>query len=199
MRPTFLSTMLMGFSIGLVGCNDSRSPGIVSVSASSATAVAMKELDSNSDGLLNSSELANCKSLATALQHYDTDGDSQISRSELEARLTSVFARGTLLAPVRCRVEHGRKAVANAAVVLTPASFLKDYLSPAEGTTDASGETSPAVKRASGELGPAGVQLGLYDVAVTVDGRSTEFGLEVAPASRDGLNPTFNLQQRTAR
>lgn len=200
-----ISKHLIAFSFSgmlliVAGCGLSSSPdfSIPSVSSSGASKAAMATFDTNTDGLLDATELENCQALAGALALYDSDGDGKISSPELTERFKILFANGANYVNLTCRIRKGRTAVAGAKVNFAPVAIFGDSLASALGTTDSSGTVFPAIsdENLPEELkGQRVIQVGLYEVLVDYKGQTFKFGHEVDPISRIGLEPTFDLSK----
>jgi len=156
----------------LAGCNLSRQGiEVPQWDPSAAADRAMSEYDSNGDGQLSRDELQACPGLLSAIAAIDRDGDGSVSADELKASLQELRQNEAALVEVRCVVTRGRRPLEGATVTLVPESLMGDAFRPASGVTSRNGTTIPTV--ADEEL-PAeyrgrihGVHCGFYRVVVT--------------------------------
>ena len=182
----------------IAGC--SSRPGRVAspdVDASAAAAAAMEQFDANSNGDLNSDELAACPALAHALPRYDSDGDKSLDVAEIEAGIARWAESELGATPLTFRVQLDGRPLDGAKVKLVPEGFLKGSIQPAAGEAGRGGHgmlgMSPEDRPDNAPNMPL-VQPGLYSVEITHSSKripakyntSTMLGLEVA---RDSVAP----------
>jgi hypothetical protein len=188
---------------GRVGQSSVKPP---SVNPNQAADKAIELYDKDSNGLLSASELAACPGLLAALANYDTSRDKQLSREEIEARLTDMYSHGTGLTPSSCRVTLDGRPLRDAHVRLVPEPFLGGDVKSAEGDTDGSG--TAAIGIADSDLpeklrGTKSMQLGIYRVEITHPttkipakyNTQTTLGYELHPTNSDDV-VVFRLQSR---
>jgi hypothetical protein len=153
---------------------------------------AMKQSDTNGDGLLDAKELAaapGLKAAAEAEAGADTNGDAKLSRDEIKSRIAYYEQRATGYEIASIVINVGKKPLGGAAVELVPEPFLSGVLEPASGTTrNEDGFVLPKIAGASFE----GVRPGMYRVKVTHPSgippkynENTTLGVELIP-QRDG-------------
>ena len=109
--------MMLLAGCGVGGRSSVKPPA---VSPGDAADKAIDLADKNSDSLLNAGELGAFPGLLAALAQYDTSGDKQLSREEIVARLTEMYAHGTGLMPFSCRVMLDGRALRGATVRFVP-------------------------------------------------------------------------------
>src|SRR5438552_2794572 len=124
-RPHWVSLLstgvLLASSCGRLGQSSVKPP---SVNPNKAADKAIELCDKDGNGLLSASELAACPGLLAALANYDTSGDKQLSREEIAARLTDMYAHATGLTSFNCRVTLDGRPLRGAHVRLSPEPFL---------------------------------------------------------------------------
>ncbi len=183
----------------LAGCGGGN-PEDVYVPAYNPSRSASKALqlwDANKSGSLEDAELDACPSLKVALPRIDTDGNGQLSESEIAARISVYKAQGVGLTAISCVVLRNGQPLSGATVTFEPEEILKDVLKPATGITDGQGRTGLTKE------GAPGIQVGLYRVLITLPNENlppqynekTTLGAEVAgdvPGLERGL--TFELK-----
>ncbi len=138
---------------------------------SAAADRALAEYDSNGDGQLSRDELQTCPGLLSAIAAIDRDGDGSVSADELKASLQDLRQNEAALVEVRCVVTHGGRPLEGATVSFVPESFMGDAFRPASGITARNGVAFPTV---DDEELPAeyrgrirGVHCGFYRVVAT--------------------------------
>jgi hypothetical protein len=176
-----LATLSAGCSFSAVR-PPSFSPGAISREA-------MSQLDSNTNGQLEATELAKSPGLLAALKQADSDGNGTLSQSEIAGRIEAYRSSQIGLMPFTCTVYLDRQPLAGAKVKLIPEPFLATTIKPAAGETSEAGIAAPMIE---GETTPA-VQCGMYRVEIskpdsggaeTLAARyntATELGQDIAP------------------
>src|SRR6266481_3921606 len=86
--------LLVAGILALSGCGRLGQSSVKppSVNPNKAADKAIELCDKDGNGQLSASELAACPGLLAALANYDTSGDKQLSRDEIAARLTDMYA-----------------------------------------------------------------------------------------------------------
>lgn len=145
--------------------------------------------DANRDGAIAGAELDRVPALRASLHQVDANGDGRLTAEEIDARVQAWKASRIAEMPVRCMVTLDGVPLADARVDFIPEAFLGAELSPASGTTSASGSagiTLPKERLADPRY--AGVACGWYKILVTSSCREiparynteTTLGCEVA-------------------
>jgi hypothetical protein len=135
----------------------------LTINSSKAAREAIKLLDSNSDGKLEAGEIQNsCPGLFAAFAIYDTNRDNFVDEEELRTRFQGLVDTQVGVVSFDLVITLNGSPLADAKVTMTPMPFLKDYLKPAEGTTDRGGMASMGISPTD----PT-VQYGLYSVTVS--------------------------------
>lgn len=174
------------FCLTLLGC--SGGPGREpppAISPSGAGQAAIAEYDTNHDGVISGEELKKCPALRRALSRYDTNGDGKVTADKIAARIEKWQESKVAAMHVGILLSLDGQPLEGASVTAEPEAFLGTSISPATGTTTASGSTDLNVP------GKRGAQCGLYKLRVSkqVNGKetippryntATEFGIEVA-------------------
>ena len=135
-----------------------------------AAAEAIALYDTDGDEQLSESELEACPGLKLASKAYDLDGDSAISQAEIAARLQRFIDRGVALYQLSARVRLDNKPLASAAVRFVPEPYLGEEIKVATGTTRPGGSASMAVPDEDlpkNQQGIRGIHAGTYRVEVT--------------------------------
>ena len=189
-----------------VGCGPSavRPP---QVDPDAATAEAIKKLDSDGDGALSESELADCPALRDASVEYDLDRDGKITHPEMLERLTAMYKSEVGLTEASCKVYFNRNPLVGAKVRYVPETFLGNDTKVAEGTTDETGYTALAIP--DSELpedlhGLGMMQVGLYRVEITHPevtipakyNTETTLGFELHPANHEEPHSIWPLSPK---
>ena len=177
-----------------------------SVNPGSAADKVIELCDKDANGLLSASELAASPGLLSAFAQYDTSGDKQLSKEEIVARLTEMYAVGTGLSAFNCRVTLDNRPLKGAHVRFVPESFLGEDVKLAEGDTEGGGSASIGI--ADEELpaqarGLKLMQTGIYRVEITHPktnlpakyNSQTTLGYEYHPTNPDDV-VVFRLQSK---
>lgn len=151
-----------------LGCGSHQPPRVAApgVAVEQATTAILARVDANSDGRIDPQEAARVPAVKAAVKDLDSDGDGLLSRDELLAWLEEIRQARVAITPLGLTVTHRGKPLANAEVRLVPEDFLGPDVQPAAGTTDATGLVRPAM--AAGRH--AGVNCGLYRIEITGKG-----------------------------
>ncbi|MCS7306272.1 MAG: hypothetical protein NZ602_14335 [Thermoguttaceae bacterium] len=175
---------LVGFSgVGLLlmvfgGCLG-RGPARVrppSIDAGSAGREAIRQYDTNADGLVKGEELDKAPSLKAALKKLDKNGDGGVDASEVTARIRQWQESKVGKMGVSCIVTFNKRPLAGAKVTFEPEKFLGANMKICVGTTDDHGAAS-LIEEASSD-GLPGCPPGLYLVRIS----KQEGGKELLPA-----------------
>lgn len=156
------------------GCGPTHGRGMpaVKLDAEASTNAAMKQYDTDGDGMLNKEELSHASGLGGVVEVFDVDKDSNISRDELFTLLNSVTQETPRLLSAYCIFTLEGRPLSDAKIVLEPVGFLVGNMLPATATTAKNGGCNPFVDPAEfpKELSrERGVRPGLYKVIVTHD------------------------------
>ena len=152
----------------------------------------LEKLDANSDGSLETSELAGAPGLAFGAKYIDTDKNKSLSRDELAARFEMYRERRLGLTSKSIQLLYKQRPVTGAKVKLVPEFFLTEIIEPAAGETFADGTVDPLVEGM--EL--PGMRVGYYKIVVESSPRvklpakytsadSTTLGVEISPFGDD--------------
>ncbi|NLE38223.1 MAG: hypothetical protein GX621_09390 [Pirellulaceae bacterium] len=188
-RPECLVVLMAAVAVlSTQGC--SRSASRVrppSINAVAAGAAAMEQYDTNRDGRVDATELANAPGLKAALANLDRNNDKCVDADEVAERIRIWQESRVGQTSVTTTVTFRGQPLAGATVVFEPEACLGPHVRPAVGTTT---EDGVAPMKTEGADAP-GVAPGLYLVRITKDGANlpakynieTVLGVEVA---RDG-------------
>jgi hypothetical protein len=170
------------------------------VDPAAAAAKAIELYDKDGSGSINQTELAGSPGILAALARYDTDGNREVSKEEIESRLTSMYSgSGAPWFTVNCQIIQSGRPLSGATVRFVPEPFLAESLHPASGTTDGEGRVNPAVadeKLPEGQKGLALMQPGVYRVEVehaSVKTPHKPLGCDVDFLARGGTAMVLNL------
>jgi hypothetical protein len=176
--------VLCGSILTVVGCNPApptNAPVRAAASYDSEAIVnaSFKQYDSNSNGTLESGELASCGSL----KHFAGKKGS-LTKEVLRKHVASYVEKGpeNAVVNVGAVVELGGSPLEGATVTLTPEAFMGSGFEPVSGTTDSRGYVefrSPA---------GAGIAAGFYKISIS---KKDPGGKETVPekyntASKEG-------------
>lgn len=158
----------------LIGC--SSRPARVGVPAYDPNQIgvqAVELFDRDGDGSLSAEELRHVKSLESAIERVDANGDKKITSEEIAARIRHYQEHRAGLLSVYCTLTKGGRPLRGAKVTYEPEKFMGDTVEPAYGATDDSGRTLVSIAR---EHLPSpsvtGVRPGFYRIRVTLaDGK----------------------------
>jgi hypothetical protein len=169
------------------------------VDPSAAANKAIELYDKNGDGSLDEMELAASPGIYSARDRYDADGNHEVTKDEIAAHLTSIYASGTPWLSAACQVYQGGRPLKGATVRFVPEPFLKDVVKSASGITDDQGRTIPAVideELPAAKRGLRIIQPGPYRILIehpSVKRSAGSLGCEVDPTSRGGTQLVFRL------
>ena len=190
--------LIVGIAV-TIGCGAGAGGDGASVDPSAAADKAMELFDKDGSGTLDESELAAAPEILSAHERYDTNGDKQISRDEIAARLKLLYSGAVPWVTVDARFLQGDRPLAGASVRFLPAPYLEDALEPASGTTDTQGYVRPAVldEKLPDKLKGAHVmQLGVYRVEIehpSIKQPHQPLGCDIDDTARNGTTPVFRL------
>lgn len=151
-----------------------------SISADGAAARAIELFDTNHDGLISGDELNACPSLKASMATLDSNQDGSVAESEIADRIRAWQASQAGLSSILCYVTLDGQPLTDAVVTFTPAEFLADAIQTAVGKTNIYGVASPSIpkeNRPSPDM-PPGLRLGFYNVSVS----KMENGKETIPS-----------------
>lgn len=165
--------LLLAIASGCIGCGSS--PARVdqpAIDPGHAGRRAMELYDSNGDGKVAGDELGAAPGLNAALANFDADGDGGVSAAEVTARVRSWQSSKAGVINVRCEVTRGGKPLTGAIVTFEPEEFLGNDIRAATGEVAMTGLAMMSIPKESRPRTdyPAGVQLGLYKVKITMPG-----------------------------
>ena len=175
-------------------------PGI---SASAAGKAAIKQYDTDDDGLIGDEELDKVPAFEQALENLDKNGDGGVSADEVAARIEAWQASKLARMSLTCTVTLRRQPLEGATVKFVPEKFLGDEVRTSTGVTDTRGVAMLSVPTGGGQNDPPGVECGFYRVEITKEGvdipakynTETILGQEVAMDAVDiQQGPSFNLE-----
>lgn len=171
--PAVRQSLLLAFALTSCGCGSSP-PRVdqPKIDAAAAGRRAIEQYDTNGDGKVAGAELAAAPGLNAALANLDTDGDGGVSAEEVTARVRSWQASKAGVINVQCQVTRGGQPLTGAIVTFEPEEFLGDDIRAATGEVAMTGLAMLSIPKESRPRAdyPAGVQLGLYKVKITMPG-----------------------------
>ncbi|MGI9456205.1 MAG: hypothetical protein ACR2NU_06550, partial [Aeoliella sp.] len=166
------------------------------ISSAAAASDAIETFDKSGDQSLDEDEIAACPAIHASFAKYDSNGDSSISSDELIARFDSLFVDGATFTNLECVVLQGGRPVSGARVKFTPEAFVGEGIFQAEGVTDRTGRATVSVADQNVPedfIDRNVIQVAIYRVEIESGNSTSVFGHEVDLASRDGMNPKFDL------
>ena len=167
--------VVLGISLAIATGCDVGTTSTVATDPASAAATAIRDNDSNGDGVLDGDELKAVLSLSEALSRVDSNADGKLTADEIEARLRK-YANLSAFIAGEVQVVRGRQAVEGAEIVFTPETFMGNQAPTYRGTTRSSGTTSMQAVPPT-----PGIAIGFYRATIkTPDGEQVERGIEVA-------------------
>lgn len=190
MMTTFrsIALLLMLSSTLFVGCTGGK--GRVEapeLDPESMAQGAMDLCDSNSDGLIDKTEVKQSPALDFALDDIDGDGDGKISHAELLERFTIYKETAVGLQSITMHVvQRNGDGLMGATVRLVPEPFMPDSIEEATGSVIDPGNGLVEIMTLPPD---PGVRVGMYRVEVTSDNvkvpskynTDTKWGIEVPP------------------
>ena len=123
----------------------------------------LTELDKNADSQISQEELQAAPGLAAGARLIDADKNSQLSREEIETRLTEYAERRIGARTHSFQISYKGRPVPDADVVFMPEPILEGLIEPARGKTDSEGLVAPETDG----LGVPAMRVGYYRVQVT--------------------------------
>jgi hypothetical protein len=179
-----------------IGC--SRGPARVAAPDWDPSGLAeqlISELDKNGDSQVSEEELKAAPGFAAGTRLFDADKNGQVSREEIELRLTEYAERKIGARAHSFQISYKGRPVPNADVVFLPEPMLEGVIEPARGKTDSEGIVAP---QTDGIDVPA-MRVGYYRVQVTspkipakYQNENTPLGTEVSDhddAASYGVTP----------
>jgi hypothetical protein len=115
--------------------------------------------------------------LKAATEMLDTDGDGQVSASEIAERIRTWQTTKAGLISFLCRVTLNGQPLEGATVTFEPESFLGNDMQTAIAVTGSNGFGSPSIPKENrpSPTTPSGLQLGFYRIRISklVNGEET--------------------------
>ncbi len=150
------------------GCSKSVKSFAPEVDPEEAGEDAVKQYDTNKDGIISGRELDNAASLKSNLEKIDLNGDHALTVDEIAAHIRylqttkQIYSRN----PIRCTVFRNKELLADAQVKLVPEKFLGPKMKTAKGKTSFNGVAVLYTENPDpGD--PRGVAPGFYKVEIT--------------------------------
>lgn len=156
--------------LGLLGCGPNI-PTPPAISPEEVAARAIKQYDTNGDGVLDASELERCPALKTRIK----SPNGKITAQQIADRLTKMVESNLARMSLTCKVLLNDQPLEGATVRLVPEQFMGEQFQPAVGTTNPDGIAM--MKAADGSKD--GVQWGYYRIEVS---KKNSAGKETLPA-----------------
>lgn len=138
---------------------------------------AIRQYDTNEDGIIQNEELERAPALKAAVRQLDTDRDGGISADEIAARVRAWQASQVGRMSLGCLVTYKGRALAGATVTFEPEKFLGSEIRPCSGLSDESGIVILSVAP-QGNDDVQGADCGLYLVRIS----KQVGGKEIVPA-----------------
>jgi hypothetical protein len=152
----------------LAGCSRYARIYPPQIDASRAAAAAIKQYDSDGDGILSASELERAPGLRASL--CDTNKDGRITADEIVERINKYQSDRVGLISFEVHVTLNDKPLQGATVKFIPEEFLSEWIQPGSGTTDANGLAfigmDPSLLRQDLKSMPL-MHCGIYRIEVT--------------------------------
>jgi hypothetical protein len=198
-----LSAALLGMLI-LTGCYRTALPHPPSwrgVLAKSVGPAAIRECDTNRDGVISGSELDKHPGLKAAISRMSAGNKGEITAEMVAERVKSWNDSKVARMWFKCRVTHNGKPLEGAVVKLVPEAFLGPHIEVATGKSDKDGFAKVSVAT-TGPRDPPGVGPGFYRVEISKTGEKippkynaeTILGQEIATdAVKTGETTNFDL------
>ncbi len=152
----------------VLGCGPRRPEWLIPpvLDPQAITEAVMASADADSNGRLDSGELAALPGLADAIPLLDTDGDGQLAVAEIRAWLDRVEAEAVPVVELPLQITRQGRPLAGCTVKLVPEACMGGTIEPAEGVTDDTGLVFLNIQtRPTG-----GVRCGLYRLEITGKG-----------------------------
>lgn len=132
----------------LCGCSN-HPPAITApnVDAAEAGEQAVNLYDQNGDSVLSKDELQACPAMLNNLDVFDRDSNGEVTAKEVAKRIDEVLGFEVGLAPVDIEVNLNGRPLVGVSVHLNPEPFWGDALKPAVGVTDQAGNALPTIDR----------------------------------------------------
>lgn len=166
-----------------------------------ASAAAMEQYDTNSDGKIDKTELKSAPGISFSVDRIDSNEDGEITAEEISDMIQENWIdAGAGIMRVAVEVTMRGRPLSGATVTFEPEAFLGDVIFPATGVTDDTGYAamSMALENMPDKNNRSGCKPGLYLVRISkeVDGKelvpakyNTETTLGVEVASRASYMP----------
>ena len=167
--------------IGLIGCADNSLPGKNYDPEAVATAV-LATFDKDGDGKLDEDELQACLPLQSARDRIDKNQDGALDASEISNRV-SAYAPMSEYIVAQVAVKRGTRPVSGATLTMGLADYMRGVPTKFTATTNSAGIGMPQ----SSPESLLGFPPGFYDVEIVHEGKTWDFGVEMADD-----NPTVN-------
>ena len=158
--------LALGVLVVFTGCmGASRRVVSPEIDPDTAATAAIAQYDTDGDSTLSKAE---CIGSGFDFAKWDTNSDGNLNESEIAQRLRLYAVKGSGLLDLVCVVMLNGRPLEDGKVVFEPESFLGDTIEAAEGTVDLDGNvmlTIPEVVAEDPVL--TGVRPGLYKVRIT--------------------------------
>lgn len=167
----FLRPILV-ISVCLVshGCFGVRAPEKPELSPAESAATALQEYDSDGDSLISEEEAESAPGLLAAFKKVDADSDGQLSADEIERRINYYKTATSWVVPGQCKILYRGKPLPNANVEFEPEALLGASFQPCSGVTDDQGIAN--ISRPGADI--QGIFLGFYRVRITKEKKNGE-------------------------
>ena len=136
MTRTFVWLHVIVAALFLSGCGGSRRVAAPDFDPVQIASGAIAEHDTDSSGTISKAE---AKKSPFSMDRWDSDGDGEISETEIQERLEKWVEKRSGLMDVTCQVTLNRRPVENAIVEFVPYEYLNGVVEAAEATTNYDG------------------------------------------------------------
>ena len=202
LRPRYPTTTHFLAVVMLAGCDGGYSLPQQDYDSKAIASAALSTFDSNDDGKLNLDELQACLALQSAQARIDTNQDGWLEASEISARVTAYAAMSDYIVS-EVVVKRGRRPIPGAEVTLKLTAFMNgDATESSETTTFTETTMFTTTTTASGVGMPQsspesllGFPPGFYNVGVVLDGKTWNFGVEIADDNPTVSRLVFDLTE----
>ena len=183
------TTLLIVVSLA-IGCSGSSLPS-KDYDPQAITSSLLLSFDANGDGKLDEGELKDCPSLYSALVRVDTNQDGSVDASEITSRIEA-YADMSQFIIAEVVINQKKTPVSGAKITMTLSEFMNNIMTTKFiTTTNAAGAGVPQ----SSPEKLLGFPPGFYDVEVEYEGKSWNFGVEMADDVPDVSRVVFDLSE----